>query len=287
MTTPETAAAIPTLAFGTAIGAAFESVFGRFRRFAKLAAIPFALMLFLAVLKFPVGLYVPDAELALFVVDLLPFAILGIAQSRAVLLGEAPGFLPPQPLGRRTWIYVGYSVLMVFITAVPLVILTIGAISITYVMSDGGGGFGSGSWMAVLGLLGFLGLLWVLARLSLVYPALAVDQKLGFAGAWRLTRGRGLKLLGILVVIFFATTLTGALGAALTGADFSIGVGGIAVLTPGIGLVEALLAEAPVMLWSAVISVIGYGLTMGACASAFAQLSGWGAPRQDILQRFE
>jgi hypothetical protein len=244
-------------------------------------------MLFLAVLKFPVGLYVPDAELALFVVDLLPFAILGIAQSRAVLLGEAPGFLPPQPLGRCTWIYVGYSVLMVFITAVPLVILTIGAISITYVMLDGGGGFGSGSWMAVLGLLGFIGLLWVLARLSLVYPALAVDQKLGFAGAWRLTRGRGLKLLGILVVIFFATTLTGALGAALTGADFSIGVGGIAVLTPGIGLVEALLAEAPVMLWSAVISVIGYGLTMGACASAFAQLSGWGAPRQDILQRFE
>jgi len=49
MTTPETAAAIPTLAFGTAIGAAFDSVFGRFRRFAKLAAIPFALMLFLAV----------------------------------------------------------------------------------------------------------------------------------------------------------------------------------------------------------------------------------------------
>ena len=286
MTMQETAAA-PKLGFGMAIGAAHQSVFGRFRRFAKLAAVPFALMLLLAVLKFPLGQHLPEAELALFVTDLLPFAILGIAQSRAVLLGEAAGFLPPRPLRRRTWIYIGYALLMVLIAAVPLVILTIGAISIMYVQSDSGGDFGGGSWMAALGFLGFLVLLWVLSRLSLVYPSLSVDQKLGLAGAWRLSRGCGLKLVGIVVVIFLATIIAGALGAAVVGADLSINIGGSVVLLPGVTLADALIDQGPALVWSALIAVIGYGLTMGAYASAFAQFSGWGAPRQDILQRFE
>lgn len=287
MTTQDTLAEIQKLAFGTTIKAAHESVFGQFRRFAKLAAVPFALMLVVAVLEFPLGRTVPDAEYALLIVDLLPFALLGVAQSRAVLTGESPGFLPPRPLGRRTWFYLGYSLLMILIAAVPLVVLTIGAISTIYVFSDNGGDFGGGPWLTVFGFLGLLVLLWVLARLSLVFPALSVDQKLGLTGAWRLTRGSGWKLFGILLVIFFATAIAGALGAAVVGADFNISIGGITVLAPGVTIVDALIDDAPALLWSAVISVIGYGLLMGAYASAFAQLSGWGLPRQDILQRFE
>lgn len=287
MTTQDKAPARPKLAFGTAIATAHESVFGRFRRFAKLAAAPFALMLLVGALKIPVGQYITEAEVALFVLDLLPFAILGVAQSRAVLLGEVPGLLPPQPLGRRTWVYLGYSLLMVLIGIVPLAILVLGAISITYVVSDGGGDYGSGTWLTALGFLGCLLLFWVVARLSLVYPALSIDQKLGLAGAWRLSRGSGLKLVGILVVIFLVVMLVGAVGATVLGTNVNVALGGVVVLAPGVTMLDALIERGPALLWGALVSVVGYGLTMGAYASAFAQLSGWGAPRQDILERFE
>ena len=275
------------LGFGTAMISAHESVFGQFRRFAKLAAVPFALILLIAGLKFPVGHYAPNAEIVLLVADLLPFAILGLAQSRTVLTGEAAGFLPPQPLGRRTWIYLGYALLMIVMAAVPLVVLLLGAINVVYVLSDGGEDFASGPWLAALGFIGFLVLLWVLARLSLVYPALAVDRKLGLVGAWRLSRGSGLKLLGIQVVIFLVTLLAGVIGAAVLGGGFKISLGASSVLAPGMTVADALIDRGPAIVWSALVSIAGYGLIMGAYASAFAQLSGWGAPRREILERFE
>jgi len=275
------------LSFGDTIGTAHENVFRRFPRFAKLAAVPFLLGLALTVLEFPASQVVPASDLLFLVLDLLPFALLGVAVSRAVLTGEDVGFLPPQPFGRRLWVYTGYALLMTVMVFVPLVVLILGVAGAAIVTGGEDLGENSATWMMLGGAIGFFAVLYVLARLSLVFPALSVDERLGLAGSWRLSRGCGLRLVGILLAILAFTALFAIVGSAVLGRSISINIGGGIEIPPGASILEVLIAEAPALVWSALVSVCSFGLTTAAYASAYAQLSGWGAPREEILERFE
>lgn len=280
MTLQQTPAAPRRVSFGAMAGAAHEAVFGHFRRFAKLAAVPFVLALALNVLELPARLNVPGADLLFMVLDLIPYALLGIALTRAILLEEEAGLLPPESLGRRIWIYVGYTLLMVVALTAPIAIAVIAGAGATSIRLGAG-------WIFVCALGAFLALLYVLTRLSLVFPALSVDQKLGLAGSWRLTRGRGRTLFGIFLAIMLVTMLIGALGSSILGGQFSISIGGEIEVAPGATVMETLLRHAPTLFWNSLVSLLGFGLITAAYAEAYAQLSGWGGPRQEILERFE
>lgn len=47
------------------------------------------------------------------------------------------------------------------------------------------------------------------------------------------------------------------------------------------------LANMPRNLWNLVANFVVFAMGYGALASAYAQLSGWNGPREDILERFE
>jgi len=281
------------LAFGKAYGTAHDHVFRRVGRFAKMAAVPTVLALALAVVEIPLVAALPVTELAFLVLDLLPYALLGIALSRVVLLGEAPAFLPPQPLGRRTWIFLGYSLLIIIVSLIPVAALFIAVVGVNYSTPSGTGtlgGLGIDFGFAgpvLIGLTGALIMFYLLARFSLIFPAVSLDQKLGIAGSWRLTRGNGWRLTGFILAVLAFTLLAALVGAVILGGNISINIGGSIEVPPGVSAVDVLLAEAPALIWSTLVSIVGFGLATAAFASAYAQLGQWGTARQEILERFE
>lgn len=281
MAMQQTSVTATQLSFGALVGAAHAAVFGNFRRFARLAAVPFLLAVLLMAASIPAALMLPAADLLFMVLDVVPYALLGIALNRALLTGEAAGFLPPEPLGRRTWTYVGYTLLLSLALIVPLAIAVFAGMGAATSL-----GISAGR-IVLPALVLSVALLYALTRLSLTFPALSVDQRLGLAGSWRLTRGNGMKLFGAFVAILVATLLAGALGSGILGGQFSINIGGGIEMPPGATLADILLDQGPAEIWSILVSLVTLGLLTGAYAEAFAQLSGWGAPRQDILERFE
>jgi len=267
------------------MSAAHQSVFGNFRRFAKLAALPFVLTLALAWIEIPVAAAVPFSAVAFLILDLIPFAILGVALNRTILTGAEAGILPSPLLGRRTWLYLGYSILLLLLILVPIIVMVIGAAGAAFESQQANGSI----WLILAGILGFLILLYVLMRLSLVFPAVSVDEKLGFRGSWRLTKGNGLKLFAIFPAIVLFVALAAIVGSMILGENIHFGIGGGINIAPDVyeSWSDIVLKNAPAQIWGTLVSYTAFGLFTGAYTSAYTQLSGWGAPRAEILERFD
>lgn len=282
-----------SLGFRTTIRAAFAAVFGQLRRFVTLAALPFMASLLLAVIEIPAVLSLPTSELAFLVIRILPFAVLGVALNRAILMDQAPGLLPRPLLGRRTWKYFGYNLLLLLILLVPFLIILVVALGASVLAGTGAQQAQSvdlGLWGVLGGLLTALALLYAAARLSLVFPAIAVDEKLGFVGSWKLIRGRrGLKLSAVLVSVGVVLFVLGAVFSMIIGEPIRIGTGVYDDVIPYEGMTAGavIMAFLPNLVLSTLLSYIGAGLLIGAYASAFVQLADWGIPREEILERFE
>lgn len=273
--------------FGKAISTALHGVFKRPGRFLKLALIPFLLALGLAVAKVPATVNLPGSDLAFLFLDVIPYTLLAIAISRVILPQENAGYLPQPVFGRRTWIYFGYSLLMLVTMIVAGVVLVALDFIATELITSLGQPFDfTPLVIVVLGGIG-IALVYVMARLSLVFPAVAVDQKLGLLGAWRLSRGSGLKLFGLLIILFVIMIVFALVGSMILGTDFNINIGGGAEVLPGATASEMLATNAVSVVWGTLVSLVGSALIAAAFAFAYAQLSGWGGPRQEILERFE
>jgi hypothetical protein len=229
------------------------------------------------------------SDLVFIVLDLIPFTLLGVALSRVVLTETQAGFLPQPLVGRRTLTYLGYQLLLLLALLI-LAMLVVFSMGAAIALNPGEAQVGFGPWLGgLVGFFGFLLLLYVAARLSLVFPAVSVDQKLGLRGSWRLTRGSGLTLCGVFLAILLLILLAVVVGSTILGQSISINIGGGAdlVIAPGDSLWDIVIDNAPPMIWAALVSYAGFGLLTAAYASAYAQLSGWGGPRADILERFE
>ena len=299
MTTADTLAAPARLAFGATLRAAFGIVFGRLGLFLRAAAMPFLLSLVLTGFEVMVPVIanavdvVSDSEVTAGVLlivigalSLFPFAIFGVVLTRLCLDGPAAGILPRPFPGKRVWRFFGYSLLMTFcfILAIALMVVPVAILA--------EGEFGApvidGVWIVLAFVVFLMLVLYLLLRLSLVFPAIAMDDSLRLRGSWRLTRKGSLKLsaaCGVLLLmqllaIFIGSTLFGQPGEGTT----------VSVVVPGdeeSELLAVFMAGAPNALWNSVVGLLFFAMFTGALASAYAQLTGWGAPRQEILDRFE
>ncbi|NIA67986.1 hypothetical protein HBA54_05220 [Pelagibius litoralis] len=297
MSDQETAVALPGLGIAATVSSAYRAVFGQFWPLCKAAALPFFLSLVIGVL----GVFVADTHVVLDIgvqlLSLLPLVIFGIAWGRIVLVGPRSGAIPKPLFGRRTGVYFGYILAHMLLIMLPIMGLVIAAVGTAFLT----GGFAPGMelesgatqvlWLLPASFLLYLILLYFSARLALVFPAVTLDQKLGLLGSWRLTRGSGFKLYIAMILIVIPVIVSVMIGGAFLGGLVftNLDQPGLSLITAdgGLDLVTLALIAAPATIFSVVVQYVTFGLIVAAFAKAYAQLSGWGGPRQEVLERFE
>ncbi len=304
MTTVDMSVKPPGLSFKITFGAAFRSVFGQLGQFVRAAAVPLLLSIAILLLDFslralaftgtlpldPEGWPATVLVLVTSLLALLPFSLLGIAVTRMSYLGPQPGLLPARVLGRRTFVYAGYLLLLLVALILMMAISFFAGIAV--VQATNLGETIAGPLLAALG--GFAGfglLFYLLLRFSLVLPAVALDEKLGLGGSWRLTRRGSFKLLGVFLLLILVLLLAMAAGS-IVGGSGSIRLGTAKMVVPedagaGTDWLAIVLANMPTNLWNLVANFLIFAMGCGALTSAYSQLSGWGGPREEILERFE
>lgn len=271
------------LPFGETLGGTFAIVFDRLWMFIKALIVPLLLGIGFAVIGGVLAEISLPLLLAWQILAMLPLAILGVAYCRLALLGRAAGALPRPLLGRRTWVFFGYALLLGIATLLPVLAILLLVFGDQMTMAPGAvqdptvaarRGLGLFSLMPFFALV----LTYLLTRLSLVFPAVAVDEKLGLRGSWRLTRGRnGLKLYAVLFVLcllcvnavfFLMITSSGIFG-------FFLAQPGVLPENPqDISLIGLLSYLVPTFLLILVLESLFVALMISAIASAYARLSG-------------
>ncbi len=289
-------AAPPKLAFGATFSAAFSAVFGHLWMFVKAALLPLALGIVIAVLSLVLLVEIPVLLLPLEILEMVPFVILGIACSRLVLIGRQAGAIPRPLFGRRTLVYFGYTWLFLLMIALPLGVSFYAMIGST-VLSIGSGleipnlqsVAPTGPMVLSIFVLFFV-LMYLATRFSLVFPAVSVDQKLGLGGSWRLTRGSGLKLYAVLIVITILTVVCTLVAMLVFNSLIALlwfQPETLSTESADVDWVSFAISKAPTWIGSLLLEYLSFALIIAAVAKAYAHLSGWGAPRAEILERFE
>lgn len=289
-------APLAPLTFGATFSAAFSLVFTQFWMVAKAAILPILLSLALSALAIFVLTVLPDLSIVIQILGYLPLAIFGIACSRLMLIGRTAGAVPRPLLGRRTLVYCGYALLFTVIVALPGFALAIVVLGSAVLSMSAGFENEHGAMLSRLGFLLPLIFLfypfymYFVTRFSLVFPAIAIDQKLGLGGSWRMTRGSGLKLYLVLVVISIMIIFAFVVIGMIVNSMVFMLLGGLGAFTEGAGEVNWViiaLTAAPSTILGLLTQCLGLTLIIAAITAAYAQLSGWGGPREEVLQRFE
>ncbi|MEW6339935.1 MAG: hypothetical protein AB1704_04485 [Pseudomonadota bacterium] len=125
------------------------------------------------------------------VLQLVVYGCVTIKVNRFVLLGEGIHPLLPlggKPLGRYALISVGLVVSMI-------------ALMLVLVLGMHGAGAGTGG-AALIAMLAFFAYMFVIIRLSLLYPALSLGSRLTLSAAWKDSRGHFWSMVGIGVVAY-------------------------------------------------------------------------------------
>jgi hypothetical protein len=138
------------------------------------------------------------AMLAAIVVESLFLASIAVAWHRLILRQErvtAPAYLR---LDRTVWLYLIYSLLLTLLVLAPVAV-SLGLVGLSDVVVRVAGDFVVALGLSLLGgsvvLLGsILVVVFVLPRLSLVLPAVALQQEPSLREAWRASRSNTLRL---------------------------------------------------------------------------------------------
>ena len=269
------AAAPAKLTVFATVRGAYRDVFGRPLRLCKAVMLPLLIIVGLSVAALPLEEAESGIHESLLFVQFLPYVFLGVCWSRLELLGGELELLAGSAAYRRYLLSGGYSLLVLGL----LFLAAFAAGGFAHAMSLGEG-------IAVLTGVGtFLLAAWPTVRLCLVFPATAIDEGLGPVAAWRLGRGNGLRL-------FTACLITSLPMLALTVVWILVSIGFFQHIadSPGDAILTDISTWLQFLAVAAVpnaIQLIGFTLIVSVFAKAYAQLSGWGAPREEILERFE
>ncbi len=242
------------------VNLAYRSVFTELTGFARAAFLPLLLSILLAVPAQALSANPPFALVFGLLAVAVPYTLFGVSWYRLLLLGPAepaPALFPRW--GLRHWRFFRYALLL----------LLAGQMIMTLVMSQVASSLpqeGAVPAQANPGLLlGALVILLIVStimlRLSLVFPATAVDEAYGLAYSWRHTRGQGLRLLGATMLALLPLVMGGSiLLAALVGGAQAGGASG---------------ATALVLIVESLVSYVTLGVTMAIIAAAFRTCAGW------------
>jgi hypothetical protein len=124
----------------------------------------------------------------------------------------------------------------------------------------------------------------LMSRLSLAFPALALNRSLGLGNSWRLTRGNGLRLCAVLLAIAILSVLARSLFLAVGLRPVSLLLNAIHQMTTGSPRTGS---REGAYYWSYVavahigeflLLYLGIALTVAALTIAYQQLSGWKQP---------
>ncbi|MFQ6017228.1 MAG: hypothetical protein ACE5KF_03450 [Kiloniellaceae bacterium] len=280
-TTPPPAA-IRLLPVGETFFEAYGTVFSQLRSVFKAAAVPFVLSILIVLLS----LRARDdwfLNVLLTLLSFAPYTIFGVAWHRLTLLGPATGTPPLIPgWRRRHWRFFGYAL---------VVILTVYALSIPFVLvgtlltATAGNGTlspmaGAAIVMAVIGFL--IGVLYVVMRLSFVFPAVAVDERYALRDSWRHTRNQGFRLLGAVILtalpmVLIIWAVSAAMGAYLMPDLSTLAARETASVETTL---QAILEEnaVPLILSQLVLAAVSYvlmALVVAVISIAFRTCTGW------------
>lgn len=172
--------------------ATFRQVFGLLRlnhdALLRLAAAPLLLSFLLAILVN----WLPSDEMAILalLLDLAPLTVFAVNWHRLVLLG--PQACPPDlglEWGRRQTVFLGRTLVLGVGLGLAAALPVILASRLLQASPIG----------VPLLLTAAAAVLFVAVRLSLVFPAAALDRQYGFGSSWRDTEGFGFQLLGLML----------------------------------------------------------------------------------------
>lgn len=206
------------LPIGQTVGAVYEAVSGSMGDAVRVGWLPFLVLVVsdvaFAWLTAPPQPPAPLMYLLIFLIVAIWTAValsVLVAWHRRVLLG--PPALPPGlplQLGRREGLYLARALLY---AAVMAVIFWVPVLAFT--------GFGRND-SALFGAAGIAGMvvlwlieLYLLYRVSLAFPALALDRPMRIAEAWRMSAGNGLRLLAIGLMVISPVVIPQAIALAI------------------------------------------------------------------------
>lgn len=217
---------------------------------------------------------------------LVPYVIFAVAWHRLVLLGPNRGLPAYQPTwGRRHFHFLGYMLLLVVMAGLVFGVLGFAA-SLLLPGSAAPEETGGGNLLALTVFLLLLLLVgWFTMRLCFVLPARALDERYGLSDSWRQTRGQGLRILAVLVIVQLVIAIPSVIVVSLIGA----GTGVMAVINQmGSGhTFEAgilLLGVLPVLILGFLASYLATALGVTVLSQAFKTCSGWQPPAEPVTE---
>ncbi len=197
------------------VGNSITSVTGNFGAFLKIAALPGLLYIlvglapFLPILLWQAGQLDLVAGIAPYI-DIVPALIsyaagiyFAVGWHRFLLLGDAGGTPKVFLAWRRPhWRFLLYTLLLVVLPSVASMVVVF-----TILYPGLGRGLNLGWPASILVLAALAVAIWLWFRVSLVYPAAAVDARgYGLKQAWRDTKGNVLRLVLVTLLVFVPIT---------------------------------------------------------------------------------
>ncbi|MCH9000473.1 MAG: hypothetical protein IID48_19730 [Proteobacteria bacterium] len=270
--------ALRKLPVGATFAEAYSLVFGRLGLLVKAAVFPYLISAVLVVFSLTAPSNWALAMLVM-ILSFVPYTIFSVSWHRLTLLGPSAGAPSLTPAWeRRHWRFLGYIWAVTLIGYGLSIAIMLSGVLLAVPLGE--------SAVLIVALVvvvgGSIAFLYMMMRLSFVFPAVAVDEAYRLAHAWTHTRGQGFRLIGLMILtvvpmIVVSWALGGILGFPLIG-DLAMPTGTEGA-PPEAAMQDFVAGNmAPFIVFQLIMAAVNYLLTalmVSAISIAFRSCTGW------------